>query len=52
MALYLPVKVSEYLVYLLKACKGTGVLFYYLHHIADLALVNDANEHIFIRVRV
>ena len=45
-------KVSKHLVYLFKACKGVGVVLQNLHHNADLALVDDANKHIFVGVRI
>ena len=50
--LSLSFKVSKHFVYFCKACKGVGVVFEYSHHYADLTLVDDANEHIFVGVRI
>ena len=49
---YTAIEVAEHLVYFFKAREGIGVAFDDLHHLADLALVYDTDEHIFFGIRV
>ena len=45
-------EVAEDLAHLFKIGKGVGVALDDLHHFADLALVDDADHHVFVCVRI
>ena len=49
---YLTLEITEHLVHLLEACKGIGKGANDLHHLSDLTLVDDTNEHIAIGIRI
>ena len=50
--LHFTFEVSKHLIDLFKACKGIGVFFKNVHHFTNLSLIDNADQHILVCVRV